>query len=169
MNKVLFSLTFANLVFFQSCRYQKIDSSADSKESIFIEAINNSSFAPQISSFLKNKIREHIIKRGKFSISSTSEKSDLFLYLSFKNYKKSPEIYDPSDTVLASGLNLNSQVFINLKNADGELLIEDLVIEEGVSLLRENAISIPSDRQALIALCDLFARRISIYIENYNW
>ena len=100
---------------------------------------------------------------------SQIQKSDLVLKLTFKNYQKTPEFYSPKDTILASGVSLNLEVVLNLFNKDGDTLIRDYVIKEGSSLLRQNSLGIPSDRQTLVSLSDACAKSISIQLENYSW
>ncbi len=169
MSRLCFFLISAYFIFLSSCKYQRTNHKDRVVESIYIASIQNLSFAPQAASHLRNKIRQHIIRRGNFQITSDKSKSDLILRLSFKNYQKNPEIYNVDDTILASGVKLNLELLLNLENYNGDQLIKDFVLEEGSALLKQNSSSVPSDRQALIALSDLCARRISIQLENYNW
>ena len=169
MNSGFIFLFLTYFIFLSSCRYSHYNPQNNQLKAIFIDRIENLSFAPQVGSLLRNKIREHIIKRGRYKLVSQIQKSDLVLKLTFKNYLKTPEFYSPKDTILASGVSLNLEVVLNLFNKDGDTLIRDYVIKEGSSLLRQNSLSIPSDRQTLVSLSDACAKTISIQLENYIW
>jgi hypothetical protein len=49
------------------------------------------------------------------------------------------------------------------------LLIEHEIIRPTASVLRKNSLSLPSERQALVALSQNLSHAINHLIENYNW
>jgi hypothetical protein len=86
-----------------------------------------------------------------------------------KNYKQSPEIFNPQDTLLAAGFNLSIEAQFSLTNHRGKVLIEDIVLTDSASVLRNGSFSVPSGRQALLSLSESLGQQISQLIENYHW
>ena len=168
--KIPFYFAFAYIsLFLSSCIYKNNDSRLGDLRTIYIEVVQNNSLAPQIGPLLNNKIRAHIIQRSHFRLTSEIRDSDLILRISLKNYRQSPEIYNPQDTLLAAGFNLSIGAQISLTNRRGKAFIEDVVLTDNASVLRNGSFSVPSDRQALLSLSESLGQQISQLIENFRW
>ena len=165
-----FYVTLAYIsLFLNGCNYKNNDSRLGDLRTIYVEVVQNNSLAPQIGPLLNNKIREHIIQRSHFRLSSEIKDSDLILRISLKNYKQSPEIFNPQDTLLAAGFNLSIEAQFSLTNHRGNVLIEDIVLTDSASVLRNGSFSVPSGRQALLSLSESLGQQISQLIENFRW
>jgi alcohol dehydrogenase YqhD (iron-dependent ADH family) len=86
-----------------------------------------------------------------------------------EDYRKDAEVYNPQDTLLAAGFKISTQATVSLTNRKGDLLIEHEIIRPTASVLRKNSLSLPSERQALVALSQNLSHAINHLIENYNW
>ena len=163
-----FFLIFS-LLFVSGCRYKSNDSRFQDHRVIYIQAIHNQSLAPQLGHFLNSKVREHIIRRGHFVITSDVKECDLIMSVTVNNYRQDPEIYNPEDTLLAAGFNMLIQAEISLFNRKGEVIIDKEVLYQNASVLRSSSISNTSDRQAIVSLSDSLGRDIAGFIENHLW
>jgi len=151
-----------------SCRYQN-SHSANAPQVLFIEIVRNDSMAPQLGAFLSTNLRSEVVRRGSYKLSSRLEDADLVLNVSLLNFANGAEIYNPEDTLLASGINLRISAEISLTNQDGEVLMEKRTIKENSSVVRENVNTSASLRDPVFSLSIGLARKISNIIENYQW
>ena len=119
--------------------------------------------------FLSKNIRENIVQRGHFDLTSEMRESTLILKVILDNYRKNPEVYNPNDTFVASGFNLKIKAKCSLINYQGKVLIEDVILTENVSVLRRNSLTKPTDRQAVQSLSESLGRQIVQLVENYLW
>jgi len=170
MNNVFLKHTiFLALILLVSCRYRNNQSSKSETRVLFVETIRNNSLAPQVSSILNREIRSKIIRRGYFNLSQKPSEADLILSISLEDYRKNAEVYNPQDTLLAAGFKISTQATVSLTNRKGDLLIAHEIIRPTASVLRENSLSLPSERQALVAVSQNLSHAINQLIENYNW
>ena len=170
MNRILVAtfLTIFPIFAGVSCRYQNIHS-AHTPQVLFIKIVRNDSMAPQLGAFLSTNLRTDVVRRGSYKLSSSPEDADIVLNVSLLNFTNSAEIYNPNDTLLASGTNLRISAEISLTNQDGEVLMEKRTIEENSSVVRENVNTSVSLRDPVFSLSIGLARKISDIIENYQW
>ena len=152
-----------------SCRYTNNHSSESVTRFLFIETVRNNSLTPQVSSILNRELRGQIIRRGYFKLIRNPRDADLILSISLNDYRKNAEVYNPQDTLLAAGFKISTQATVSLTNRKGDLLIEHEIISPAASILRKNSLSLPSERQALVALSKNLSYAINQLIENYNW
>jgi hypothetical protein len=168
MNKIFFWLQISFVyITLSGCKYKSTDSRYSGEKNVYIEIVENHTLAPQIGSLVGHKLREHILRRGHFNIVSNPKKGDFFVRIILKNYTKDSEIFDPQDTMIASGFRLNINAMVTLSNRNGKLLIEQAVVNEKVSVLRKDSLTKPLDRQAILSLS--LGRQISQLIENFKW
>ena len=163
-----FFLIFS-LLFVSGCRYKSNDSRLQNHRVLYIQEIYNQSLAPQLGHFLNSKVREHIIRRGHFGITSDVKECDLIMSVTVNNYRQDPEIYNPEDTLQAAGFNLLIQAEISLFNRKGEVIIDKEILYQNASVLSSSSRSNPSDRQAIVSLSDSLGRNIAGFIENHLW
>jgi len=154
---------------FNGCRYKSNTSRLGKSKSIYVHAVRNESLAPQLGLFLSKNIRENIVQRGHFDLTSEMRESTLILKVTLDNYRKNPEVYNPNDTFVASGFNLKIKAKCSLINYQGKVLIEDVILTENVSVLRRNSLTKPTDRQAVQSLSESLGRQIVQLVENYLW
>ena len=170
MNKIFFWLQISFVyITLSGCKYKSTDSRYSGEKNVYIEIVENHTLAPQIGSLVRHKLREHILRRGHFNIVSNPKKGDFFVRIILKNYTKDSEIFDPQDTMIASGFRLNINAMVTLSNRNGKLLIEQAVVNEKVSVLRKDSLTKPLDRQAILSLSESLGRQISQLIENFKW
>ena len=169
MNKFFWLKIFLVHLFFSGCKYKSSNTRFSGEKSIYIEVVQNDTLAPQIGPLLAHKLREHILRRGHFDITSNPSKGDLFIQVALRNYTKSSEIYDPKDTIIAAGFRLNINAEVSLSNRNGKLLIDKALVNEKVSVLRKDSLTKPLDRQALLSLSESLGKQISQLIENFKW
>lgn len=169
MNKIFWLKFFLAYLFFSGCKYKSSDPRFSGEKSIYIEVVQNDTLAPQIGPLLAHKLREHILRRGHFYITSNPNKGDLFIQVALKNYTKSSEIFNPQDTIIAAGFRLNINAEVSLSNRNGKLLMDKALVNEKVSVLRKDSLTKPLDRQALLSLSESLGKQISQLIENFKW
>ena len=157
------------LLVLSGCNYKSNDSRFGKSRGIYIDVVRNQTLAPQLGSYLSNKIRNQIIRRGHFDIKTNISESDFILSVSLTNYKQETEIYNPQDTIIAAGFKTNVQAIVSLTKSGGEVLIKDVTLTENASVLKDGSFSVPSDRQALLSLSESLGLQISQLIENYHW
>ena len=157
------------LFLFIGCKYKITDSRFDKSSKIFIEVVENQSLAPQFSSFVNQQLRNHFVRRGLYEIVSNKSKSDLILKINLENYSKNPEVYNPSDTLVAAGFRLNIYAKVTLYDQNGMILLGDSIEMENASVLRKNSLTKPQDRQALSSLSKALTLKIVRLIENFKW
>ena len=121
-----------------------------------------------MNSFLNTNLRKEIIKRGYYDLVQNKD-SDLLLFLTVDDYVKNTEAYSPQDTLLATGFSSSINVYLSLKDKKGDTLIDNKLIKETSSSLRENVSTSPSSRESIHYLSIGMARKISNTLENYNW
>ena len=162
----LFSVT---LYFSLGCRYENQHTKSFNSNSLFVEIARNDSTAPQIGSFLSSNLRKEIIRAGKFQLTSTKNNADFILKIHVEKFGKSAEVYNPKDTLLASGFITDISAFVTLESKNGEILINKKLVKENSSVLRESTISAPLSRQPMYSLSIGLSRRISRLVENFEW
>jgi hypothetical protein len=170
MNRFLVAtfLTVVAIIAGVSCRYQN-SHSAHAPQTLFIKIVRNDSMAPQLGAFLSTNLRTEVVRRGNYKLSSRLEDADVVLNVSLLNFTNGAEVYNPKDTLLASGINLRISADISLINRDGELLMGKRTIEENSSVVKENVNTSASLRDPVFSLSIGLARKISNTIENYQW
>ncbi|MDG1325368.1 MAG: LPS assembly lipoprotein LptE [Opitutales bacterium] len=171
MGKIRPSLYFFLVIVFllNGCRYKSNTFKIGNSRSIYVHAVRNESLAPQLGLFLSKNIRENIVQRGHFVLTSDKSVSALILKVSLDDYRKTPEVYNPNDTFVASGFNLKINAKCSLINNRGKVLLDDVVLTDNVSVLRRSSLTKPSDRQAVQSLAESLGRQINHLIENYSW
>ena len=118
---------------------------------------------------MSTNLRTEVVRRGNYKLSSRLEDADVVLNVSLLNFTNGAEVYNPKDTLLASGINLRISADISLINRDGELLMGKRSIEENSSVVKENVNTSASLRDPVFSLSIGLARKISNTIENYQW
>ena len=151
------------------CKYNIPESRSGNTKTIYIEAVKNFSLAPQIGPLVRHKLHEHILRRGHYEIVSNKTEGDYILKVSLKNYKKSSEIYNPQDTIIAAGFRLNINAIVTFSSRSGTILIDEAVVSENASVVRKNPLTKPMDRQALLSLSESLGSQISQLTENFKW
>ena len=169
MNKFFWLKFFLVYLFFSGCKYKSSNPRFSGEKSIYIEVVQNDTLAPQIGPLLAHKLREHILRRGHFNITSSPNKGDFFIQVALKNYTKNSEIYNPQDTIIAAGFRLSINAEVSLLNRNGKLLMDKALVNEKVSVLRKDSLTKPLDRQALLSLSESLGKQISQLIENFKW
>ena len=171
MGKIRPIFYFFLIIFFlfNGCRYKSNTSRIGKFKSIYVHAVRNESLAPQLGLFLSKNIRENIVQRGHFDLTSEMRESTLILKVILDNYRKNPEVYNPNDTFVASGFNLKIKAKCSLINYQGKVLIEDVILTENVSVLRRNSLTKPTYLQAVQSLSESLGRQIVQLVENYLW
>ncbi len=64
---------------------------------------------------------------------------------------------------------MSVQANVSLRKRSGALILEDIVLTENASVLRDGSLTVPSDRQALLNISESLGQQISQLIENYRW
>lgn len=170
MNKFFFWLKISFVyILLSGCKYKSSNPRYSGEKSVYIEVVQNHTLAPQIGSLVGHKLREHILRRGHFKISSNPKEGDFFVQITLKNYTKNSEIFNPQDTIIASGFRLNINAVVSLSNRNGKLLIDQAVVNDKVSVLRKDSLTKPLDRQALLSLSESLGSQISQLLENFKW
>jgi hypothetical protein len=171
MNKIFSTIFFflLSLYFSFGCRYINQYNKNFNSKALFIEIARNDSSAPQIGSFLSSNLRKEIIRSGKFQLTSTKNNADFILKIHLDRFGKSAEVYNPQDTLLASGFITEISAFVTLESKDGNLLISNELVKENSSVLRESTISSPLSRQPVYSLSIGLSKRISRLVENFEW
>lgn len=166
MNKTFNLKSLFFLLLLCSCKYKSTEIGS---KSVYIEIVSNQTLAPQLGAFVSNKIRDQIIRRGHYLIRSDIQDCDYILQVTLIDYSKGTEIYKPADTLLAAGFRMSIQANVSLTKRSGKVLFNDTSITEHASVLRDNSLSVPSDRQALRSISQSLGQQISQLIENYRW
>ena len=170
MNKFFFWLKISFVyILLLGCKYKSSNPKYSGEKSVYIEVVQNHTLAPQIGSLVGHKLREHILRRGHFNITSNPKKGDFFVQITLKSYTKNSEIFNPQDTIIASGFRLNINAAVTLTNRNGKLLIDQAEVNEKVSVLRKDSLTKPLDRQAILSLSESLGSQISQLIENFKW
>ncbi len=166
MNKLLNLKGLFFLLLLCGCNYKSTELGS---KTVYIEVVRNQTLAPQLGAFVSNKIRAQIIRRGHFLIRSNMRECDYILQVTLNDYSKGTEIFKPNDTLLAAGFRMSVQASVSLRKRSGALILEDIVLTENASVLRDGSLTVPSDRQALLNISESLGQQISQLIENYRW
>lgn len=83
-----------------------------SYNSLYIEPVQNSSFAPQAQQILSSQIRKSIIRDGRLSLASSPNEADARLEIELMDYQRSSSAYnrDDIDVALSYSLSLVANV-----------------------------------------------------------
>mgnify|MGYP007072039097 FL=1 len=171
MNKTFFSIYFSlvTLCISFGCRYENHQAKTLNSKLLFVEIVRNDSTAPQLGSLLSSNLRKEIIRTGTFELTSAKNNADFILKVSLDKFGKNAEVYNPQDTLLASGFNADISALVTLESENGDKLINKKLIKENSSVLRESIISSPLSRQPINSLSIGLSKKISRLIENFGW
>ena len=98
---------------------------------------------------MNTNLRKEIIKCGYYDLVQNKNSADLLLFLTVDDYVKNTEAYSPQDTLLATGFSSSINVYLSLKDKKGDTLIDNKLIKETSSSLRENVSTSPSSRESI--------------------
>ena len=169
MNKIYSQKIILLLILLSGCKYKASESRYGNEKRICIQFVQNQSLAPQLGPLVAHKVREHLLRRVHFEITSDLQTADLVLQISLHDYTKNSEIYNPKDTLLAAGFRLNINAVVTLLNRKGRLLLDKATVSENASVLRKDSLTKPLDRQSILVLSESLGNQISQLIENSKW
>ncbi len=149
-----------------SCRYQAGYPRDVSGKSVFLY-VENRSLAAQFGPLLNRMIKEELLRAGVHRVADDDSNSNLTVRVVVQDYRRSPQAYDPSDTLLASGFELQLRTRVEIRSKKTEPAKESFVVESQGYVMRANSLNQPKDRQALSELARDLASRIVSRLINH--
>lgn len=137
--------------------YQLGDSSKLPYSSISIAPIVNSSYAPQIHTYLSEALATEILNSGKLALKAPS-KAQTSLEVELTDYKKQIGATSHEDTGRARSLDLTLTAKVTLVDADGKTLYSQIV--SATNSYYANNGSVTAEQQALPLLAHQLAAKI---------
>ena len=132
---------------FTSCRhYTPISSDSNSFESVYLHAITNKDYAPNIHAIFENQIRQTILSSSKLIIVDSPEDADVELYITLEDYKRGLSTRSSLDAGRFNSLNLNLIIYVSLYDNNAQsYLLKDIAISSNEYLFIN-----PTDEASLV-------------------
>lgn len=103
----IFSLTLAALLLIGCQTYRLGSPTQIAFDSLYIEPVHNSSFAPQAQQVLSTQVRKSIIRDGRVSLASNPNQAAARLEIELTDYQRNSSAYTHDDIDLARSYSLS--------------------------------------------------------------
>ena len=156
---------FLTSLLLAGCNYKVGHPTRLSGSNVFIE-VKNLTMAPQIGPLLNRVISEELIKAGGVKVVINQRSADYSVTVNLLEYDKSANFFNSNDTVLASGFKLNMQANIEMRSWKNNRINSEFTVLSDSLTMRENSLSQPKDRQALMELIRSLGKKIAFRLRN---
>ena len=147
------------------CNYKLGHPTKLSGSNVFVE-VKNLTMAPQIGPLLNRVISEELTKAGGVKVAVNQGNADYSVIVNLVEYNKSANFFNPNDTILASGFRLNVQANIEMRSGKNDRINSEFSVLSDSMTMRENSLTQPKDRQALMELTRSLGKKIAFRLRN---
>ena len=134
MNAFLKSLTaplfsFILLILGACAHYTNVTEESLPFKTIYIDPVNNNSFAPNVQVLFDAQIRQKILESGRIQIVQDLAQADCQLFVRLENYSRSPIARSSTDPGRVSALNTSLRAVVSFYDTiNGRYLIKDYAL-----------------------------------------
>lgn len=169
ITRILITFSLLASLLLTGCKNYQLGSSAELPfRSIYIQPVQNDSFAPQASAQVSIQLRETFIRDGRIRIVSKPENAEGILEVTLIDYSRTPAARSSKDTVRASDLDLTLKANFSLyAKSTGSFLLQNATAQNRVNAKTANpyidasATNIDAYNQAERQSMPLLARGLS--------
>lgn len=126
------ALTVATALFIVGAcsHYSPINQERFPYQTIYIDPVNNNSFAPNVQVLLDTQIRKKLLESGKLKIAKSLEQADCQLFIRLENYQRAPIGRSSKDPGRIDALNTQLTAIVSFyDNIQGRYLIKDYPLQ----------------------------------------
>lgn len=171
----LIYIAFTLLVFGGCSHYSVINNDAFPFETIYIDPVNNTSYAPNVQALFDTQIRQKLLESGMLRIVQNRDQADCELFIRLENYKRSPKGRSSQDPGQITALNASLTAIVSFyDNQQGRYLIDEYALStsEPIFFTESDTEQAPLDTKegeyrALPKITDVLADQIAQLILNH--
>ena len=125
----LIYITLSLLVFGGCSHYSVINKDAFPFETIYIDPVNNNSYAPNVQALFDTQIRQKLLESGAVRIVQNLDQADCQLFIRLENYQRSPSGRSSQDPGQITALNASLTAIVSFyDNQQGRYLIDEYAL-----------------------------------------
>lgn len=146
---IIFILALICNLFCSSCsHYSVVTNRGVPFKTIYINAITNQAFAPNVHSLFQNQIRQTILKDNRLEISDNNSKADVQLFVTLDNYLRNINTRSSADAGRSNSVSLNLITKVSLyDNRKNVYLLKNIQLQSRESLFFDPSEALVNHRE----------------------
>ena len=147
--------------------YSVIPTNKTPFKSVYLHAISNQDYAPNIHTLFQNQIRYTFLKDSRLSLAKNQEESDAQLYVTIDDYRRNVNTRSSEDPGRYNSLNLGLEILVSLyDNNSKEYLVKNISLYSNEHLFFDHTKDNIAHREIEYELLPKITRELSEDILN---